>query len=244
MAALVVGIAALGLSAIQVANTMLPRRFTAAQQQQIMGWEVSARWRQLPAGAIFPATTAYAPPEALNDGGRLTLTARRLGIARQASCKQATDAAAAPVLARGGCQTLLRATYVDGTGTYLATVGVAVFPGSAQAAAAQKALSAPALSHAGNPKALAAGVRAATFAGTAAGGFSDGRRQLSGSLSAGPYLVFYTIGYADGRPKVPVSVDGYTYAEMSSMGTGVANSIAGKLSATPPVPHCPGAPGC
>jgi len=244
IAALVIGIAGLGLSAIQVATGLLPRTFTPGQQEQIMAWEVGARWRELPAGAIFPATTTYPPPEVLEDGGPLTLITRRLGIAPQARCPQAVDLAVAPVLTRGDCQALLRATYEDGTGTYLVTVGVAVFPGSAQAATAQQALSSPALSHGGNVDALAAGVQTASFAGTPAAGFTDARRQLSGSLSAGPYVVLYTIGYADGRPTVPVGVDGYTYGEMSSMGAGLASSIAGKLTAAPPVPHCPGATGC
>jgi hypothetical protein len=244
IAALVIGIAGLGLSAIRVATGLLPRKFTPAQQEQIMAWEVAARWRELPAGAIFPATTTYPPPEVLNDGGTLTLTTRRVGIAGQQPCQKAVDLAVAPVLARGDCQALLRATYEDGTGTYLVTVGVAAFPGSAQAAAAQQELSSPALSHGGNVDALAAGVQTARFPGTPAAGFTDGRRQLSGSLSAGPYVVLYTIGFTDGRPTVPVGVDGYTYAEMSSMGTGLASSIAGTLSAAPPVPHCPGATGC
>jgi len=242
--ALIIGIAGLGLSAIQVTTGLLPRKFSPAQQQQIMAWEVNARWRELPAGAIFPATTTYPPPSALDDGGALTLTTSRVGITPQASCQKGVDLAAAPVLERDGCQALLRATYVDGTGTYLATVGVAVFPGSAQAAAAQQALSSPALSHAGDVNALAAGVQTASFAGTPAAGFTDSRRQLSGSLISGPYLLLYTIGYADGRPTVPVGVDGYTDGEMSSMGTGLANSIANKLGATPPVPQCPGAVGC
>jgi len=242
--AAIIGIAGLGLSAIQVTTGLLPRKFTATQQQQIMAWEVNARWRELPAGAIFPATTTYPPPEALNDGGALTLTTSRVGIAPQASCQQGVDLAVAPVLERGGCQALLRATYVDGTGTYLATVGVAVFPGTAQATAAQQALMSPSLSHAGNVNALAAGVQTASFAGTPAAGFTDGRRQLSGSLSEGPYLFLYTIGYADGRPTVPVGVDGYTDGEMSSLGTGLADSIASKLAAAAPVPQCPGAVGC
>ena len=241
---LVIGIAGLALSAIQVATGLLPRKFTPAQQQQIMAWEVAARWRQLSADQIFPATTTYPPPEALSDGGAVTLTTRRLGIAPQASCKQAVDAAAAPTLAADGCQALMRATYVDGTGTYLVTVGLAVFPDSTQAAAAQQALSSPALSHTGNVNALAAGVQAASFPGTQAAGFTNSRRQVSGSLSAGPYVLLYTIGYADGRPTVPVGVDGYTDGEMTSMGTGLANSIVSTLTATPPVPHCPGAPEC
>jgi hypothetical protein len=242
--ALIIGIALLGLSAIQVVTGLLPRKFTPEQQQQIMAWEVAARWRELPASTIFPASTTYPPPEVLDDGGALTLTTHRLGIAPQASCEQAVDAAAAQVLAAGGCQALLRATYVDGTGTYLVTVGIAVFPSSAQAAAAQQALSSPALSHTGNVNALAAGVQAASFPGTQAAGFTNSRRQVSGSLSAGPYMLLYTIGYADDRPAVPVGSDGYTDGEMTSMGTGLANLIVSKLTVPPPVPHCPGAPEC
>jgi len=220
----------------EVHAAMTARKFSVAQQQQIMAWEVAARWRELPAGTIFPATATYLPPTALQDGGSLALTTRRLGIARQEACPQAADPAVAPVLARDGCEAILRATYTDGTGTYLVTVGVAAFPGSAQASAAEQSLTSPQLSQ--------AGVRAFAPPGTLASEFTDARRQLSGSVSEGPYVVLYTIGYTDNRPKVPVNVDGYTYSEMTSMGEGLAGKIADRLSASPPVPHCPGAPGC
>jgi hypothetical protein len=235
---------AVGYSAYQVHAAMTTRKFTPVQQQQIMAWEVASRWRELPAGTIFPAGATYSPPEVLQDGGSLTLTTRRLGIARQAECRQAADAAAAAVLARDGCEAILRATYVDGTGTYLVTVGVAAFPGSVQASAAQQSLTSPQLSDAGASDVVAPGVRAATFAGTPASRFTDARRQLSGSVSEGPYVVLYTVGYTDNRPKVPVDVDGYTYSEMTSMGEGLAGKIADRLATPPAVPHCPGAPGC
>jgi hypothetical protein len=241
---LIIGLAMLGVAAYEVYTGLMPRTFTPAQQQQIMAWEVAARWRELPAGAIFPAATTYSPPQELQDGGSLTLTTRRLGIARQASCQQATDPSVVGLLDGSGCEAVLRATYVDGTGTFLVTVGVAAFPGAAQASAAQQAMSNPRLSHAGQSDVVAPGVRAAAFAGTPASGFTDPRRQVSGSVSEGPYVVMYTIGYTDNRPKVPVDVDSYTYAEMTSLGDGLTSKIADKLSASPPVPHCPGAPGC
>lgn len=241
---LAVAIVTLGYSAYEVHTAMTARKFTPAQQQQIMAWEVAARWRELPAGTIFPPGTTYPPPEALQDGGSLTLSTRRVGIARQAACQQAADAAAAAVLARDGCEAILRATYVDGTGTYLVTVGVVAFPGSAQASAAQQSLTSPQLSQVGKSGVVAPGVRAAMFGGTPASAFTDARRQLSGSVSEGPYVVLYTVGYTDSRPKVPVDVDGYTYSEMTSMGEGLAGKIADRLSAPPPLPHCPGAPGC
>lgn len=242
--ALLVGGAGVILAGLQVQAGLSPRKFTPAQQQQIMAWEVAARWRELPAGVIFPATATYPPPDQLQDGGPLTLAAQRLGIARGVPCQQAADPAAAVILDASGCQGLLRATYVDETGSYLVTVGVAAFPGAAQAQTASQALSAPRPAHAGHPGALVPGVRTATFASTPADGFSDKKRQVSGSVSAGPYIVMYTIGYADNRPKVPVDVDGYTYAEMTGMGQGLARAIARKLTLPPPVPRCPGAPGC
>ena len=239
---MLIGLTAVGVSVYEVYTGMMPRTFTPAQQQQIMAWEVAARWRELPAGTIFPVTTTYSPPAVLEDGGSLNLTTRRLGIARQATCQQATDPSVVSLLGRSGCEAVLRATYVDGTGTFLVTVGVAAFPGAAQASAAQQALSR--LSGTGQSNLVAPGVRATAIAGTAASGFTDTRRQVSGSVSEGPYVVLYTIGYADNRPKVPVDTDGYTFAEMTSLGDGLSSKIADKLSAQPPVPHCPGASGC
>ncbi len=245
LAALVIGIAGLGLSAIQVATGLLPRKFTPAQQGQIMAWEVAGRWREMPAGAIFPATTTYPPPEALNDGGALTLTTRRLGIAhgRRRAVRRLTSPSPRCSRATAARRSCAPPTWTE--------PGPTSSPwGSRSSLAARRpprrngSCPLPALSHAGDVNALAAGLRAASFAGTPAARFTDTRRQLSGSLDAGPYVLLYTIGYADGRPTVPVGVDGYTYAEMDSMGTDLASLIAGKLSAAPPVPNCPGAAGC
>src|SRR5262249_1087675 len=160
--------------------------------------------------------TTYQAPAVLQDSGSLTLTTRRLAIAHQATCERAADPAAAAVLNRHGCQALLRASYIDGTESYLVTVGVAAFASAAQATAAQGALSDPRLTNVGKEGVLAPGVRPAAFPGTAAAGFTDARRQLSGSIHDGPYVLLYTIGYADNRPKLPVDVDNYTYAEMTS----------------------------
>jgi hypothetical protein len=233
---------ALAFSGYQVYSAIMPRTFTAGQQRQIMAWEVTSRWRELPAGTIFPSSATYPLPQELQDGGALTLVTRRLGIAPQATCQQATDPAAAAMLGRDGCEAMLRATYVDGTGSFLVTIGVAAFPAADQASAAEQLLSASASS--AQAGALAPGVRSVAFAGTLASGFTDARRQLSGSISDGPYVVLYTIGYTDGRPKVAVSGDGYTFAEMTSMAEGLAGKIADSLAASPPAPHCPGVPGC
>lgn len=212
---------------------MLPRQFTAQQQRQIADWEAAKRWRELPAGSIFPASVSYPGPQALADPG-LRLSAGRVGIARQASCAGATDAAVAAVLDRDQCAAMLRATYVDGTDSYVVTVGVATMPASAQVAAAARELA----------RVGGAGVRTLPVSGTLAAAFTDRRRQLSGSVAAGPYLIFYTVGYADNRPRVPVAADSYTDAEMTYAGQGIARAVGSVLDGHLPPQRCPGTPGC
>jgi hypothetical protein len=237
-AALILGVAGLAVALTGVAFQLLPRQFSAEQRTRISDWEVGKRWRTMPAGTIFPASLQYAPPTALSDDPKLQLTADRIGIASQASCAAATDpAAVGAALARNGCEAMLRATYVDGTDSYVITVGVAVMPGSAQVNAAKREL-------AGVGGSSGAGVRTVPVAGSLAAAFTDSRRQLSASEVAGPYLVFYAIGYTDGRPSVPVTADAYADAEMTAAGAGVAQAVASQVGKPVPPPTCPGTPGC
>jgi len=222
-----------------LASQAMPRRFTAGQRQQITDWELGKRWRALPASAIFPASASYPPPGSLDDDPSLTLSAQRAGIASQASCAAAADPTAAAVLDRDGCTAMLRATYVDETGSYVVTVGAAVLPGATRAAAAAKAITAD-----GGPAGLGPTVHTVRFAGTLAASFTNERRQVSGVLSAGTYVVLYTVGYADSRPREPVERDTYAYGEMTSSGAGVARAVLSVLAAPVPSPRCPGTPGC
>lgn len=231
------GVAGLILSLVGLAFQVLPRQFTAHQQRQITDWETAKRWRELPAGTIFPASLHYAAPSVLSGDPALRLGADRLGIASQASCAAATDAAVGAVLTRDGCEAVLRATYVDGTDSYVVTVGVAAMSGSAKVSAAEQQLS-------WVVGASGKGVAAVPVAGTLAAAFTDSRRQLSGSIVAGTYLIFYTIGYTDDRPRVPVTADSYADAEMSAAGQGVAQAIASVLDPPESPPRCPGTPGC
>ena len=235
--ALVLGTAGLVLSLVGVASQILPRQFTAQQQRQITDWEAGKRWRDLPAGNIFPALVSYTPPAALDDDPSLRLSAGRVGIAGQASCAAVTDAAVGAVLARNGCGAMLRATYVDATDSYVVTIGVATMPGSAQSEAAARQL-------AGVVGASGAGVQALPVGGTPAAAFIRVRRQLSGTVAAGTYLILYAVGYTDDRPRVPVAADTYADAEMNDAGQGVAQAIGSVLDARVPPPHCPGTPGC
>jgi hypothetical protein len=235
--ALLLGTAGLAASAAGVSAQLLPRKFTAAQQQEIMAWETAGRWRTMSAGQIFPAAVAYQlPGDAFEAGKQLSMTAHLVGIARQATCQAASDPAAAAVLSADRCAAVLRATYADQTDSMLVTVGVAVMPGSTTARAVAGQLSAGLQPH--------PGVRTMPFRDTLAQAFGDPQRQVSWAISAGPYVIMSTAGYADGRPREQVSSDPYASQEMTSFATGVASAVGGRLAAPPKAPRCPGAPGC
>ena len=236
--ALVLGLIGLVISSVGVATELMPRTFSAGQQRQITDWEYGRSWRALSAGQVFPAAVSYQAPAVLDDSS-LLLSARRIGVARQSACGAVTDPAAARVLDRNGCSAMLRATYTDGTDSYVVTVGVAVLPSTTQAEAADAELSDAALVAGIQP-----GVDALSFPGTPAAMFTDQRRQLSGFLRAGTYVALYTIGYADSRPREPVSGDSYTDEEMMAVGSGVAQAALAEVGAPQPAPHCPGTPGC
>jgi len=245
--ALLLGLAGLAISAAGLASQLLPRTFTAGQQQQIESWEIASRWQQLPAGQIFPARVSYQLSAAvLEDTMPLTLDALRIGIGPQSGCGAGvTTTAAATVLRRDGCTAVLRATYADSTGSYVMTAGVAVLPSDAAAAQAAQSLSQLRLTSARTLAAAgpAAGILVVRYHGSAAPMY-DYSQQLSMSFADGPYLVMYAAGYADSRPRVPVAKDRYSDAEMTSLAQGVAQSVADTLAAEPASPHCPGTPGC
>jgi hypothetical protein len=245
--AVALGLAGFVISATGMATQLLPRQFSPAQQLQIENWEIAGRWQQLTAGQIFPASVGYQLSAAvLQDAAPLNLKALRVAIAPQSGCGAGvTTSAAAAVLRHDGCQAVLRATYVDPTLSYVMTVGVAVLPSDAAAAQVGQRLSQPRLTAAHNTQTgrLAAGILVVRYRGTAAAMY-DYSRQISASFADGPYLVMYAAGYADSRPRVPVASDRYSYAEMTSLADGVAQSVADTLAAQPARPHCPGAPGC
>ena len=237
MAALLLGLAGLTASAAGVVVQLLPRRFSAVQAEQLSTWEMLRRWRAWPAGQIFPRTLGYdVPGYALSGHRGLHLTARRAGIARMAHCASAVNAPAAKILTGQGCQVVLRATYVDATRSLVTTVGVAVMPSPAAAASAATALSVG--------SGVRPGVVPVPFPRTIAARFFEPERQLTVATSDGPYLVLSAAGFADGRPRVRISTDGYTDAEMFSLANGLARAVEKPLSAAPAAPHCPGSPGC
>ena len=200
LAGLIVALAGLAGSLAAVVLNVLPRTFSPAQQQKITAWEVGKRWRTWPAGRIFPAVIPYElSPSALESPNGVRLSARRIGIAPQASCTSSADRAASRVLARQGCEAMLRATYQDATGSFAVTVGIAVLPSPGQASQSVHGL----------PPGISAtpSVQAVRFRHTLAASFADPARQLSQAISDGPYLIMSTVGYADGRHKVREAAD-------------------------------------
>ncbi len=144
--------------------------------------EVASRWQRLAAGRIFPPVVTYTT----SDGATASMT--RVGIAPGISCAAGLDARVLPLFRRYGCQGVLRATYLDQSGTIAGTVGVAVLrsPAAAQAVAG-------AMPQQG-------GVRVPVFSGTRAAPFGNGQRQFISASTLGPYVFLFAGGPTDGRP--------------------------------------------
>lgn len=243
------GLAGLVVAGAGVRGQLKPRVFTAAQQKRIMAWEVARRWRITPKAGLFPAvihyqlTIAQTSPSSSKRG--LGLDARRLGIARQASCAKAAGGSK-QLMARlegTGCQAVLRSTYADATSSLIVTAGIAVLKNESGAlATAQYLTGGSAMGRGGPSKELV--LRPFHIVGTPSALYGYRQRQLSWVVAAGPYVVMATVGYADGRPRVQVHEDSYVSQEMMSLARGVAVAIARPLAAAPPVPTCPGVPAC
>lgn len=238
-------LAGLAISAIGIAQQLMPRTFTAEQRHAINGWILGNRWRTLSKVEIFPYRIGYQlPGAAIGSPGALRLSAQRLGIAPSATCAQADGANAQLTreLSASGCQSVLRATYADPTSSMVVTVGVAVlrrWSGTAQAArmlTGRAGLPGMSTTHPVLAPVAVPNSPAALF------GFRQ--RQLSWVLSTGPYLVLATVGFADGRPRGPVRTDAYAFVEMTSLARGVALAVAKPLGAAPPPLSCPGGPSC
>lgn len=240
------GISGLVLSGIGISNQLMPRGFTAAQRQRIEAWDVAGRWRTTPKTKLFPARVRYEiigwP---IGATGSLHLLARRLNIARQATCATAAVGGRKIValLDHDGCQAVLRATYTDATSTMVLTVGVAVLGSENSALSAAHFLTGGVAKGQGDISRHLV-LEPVPVPDTPAAAFHTRQRQLSWVVGAGDYLVLATAGFADGRPKVPIASDSYTYQEMTSLARGVAVDIATPLGAQPQVPTCPGGPGC
>ena len=243
------GLGGLVVAGAGIRSQLKARSFTTAQQKRIEAWEVARRWRVTPKAELFPAVIRYRLTTGQGghggSAGGLNLNARRLGIARQASCAKAAGGShnLMTKLHADGCEAVLRSTYTDASSSFVLTAGIAVLKNEASAlAAAQYLTGGSALRQGGHARQLV--LRPFRVSGTAAALYGYPQRQLSWVVAAGPYLVMATVGYADGRPRVPVYSDVYVSQEMMSLARGVAVRLAAPLGQAPPIPTCPGVRAC
>jgi hypothetical protein len=163
----------------------LTRHATHAEAMAALREQITSRWRRLPAGQIFKPAVTY------NTEKGITAVARRVGIAPAAPCSSAADPEVTHALVSQGCVTVLRATYVDQSGTLASTEGIAVMPSSGAAAKALAAFH----SAAGRHK----GVDAVPFSGTITHLFGNKQRSWFGITASGPYVFLSAGGYTSGR---------------------------------------------
>jgi hypothetical protein len=195
----VLGLGALGGGGFAVARE-LTRPPTSAELNAASATEGQLRWRLRSAGEIFPATVAYSIGSTSDPE-----LAHRIGIAPVTSCAQALDREVADVAAKHGCATVLRATYVDQSGTLLVTVGIVALADNGANAVDS------ALVGINDSK----GVHPVAFPNTVAARFGDAQRQMLATRdSRTSYLFLSTEGWADGRKQVKSSdrVEGFDFS--------------------------------
>jgi hypothetical protein len=213
----------IGMGAVGAGGSLLyleeTRHATTAEANAAGQQELASLWQRMTIGQIFPKTARYTTA---GDPAKATL----IGIAPQSSCAAAADSQVAAALTRSGCVTMLRATYVDQSGTVLATVGIAVMKSTNGAQQAQSAIE-------GLGTEEKAGILAVGFPGTP---FPGSAREDFGFLAGGqgPYVFFYTAGYADGR-STRIQPDNNETAT-TDLGSGVMNSLSNAFTA--PVKPC------
>ncbi len=221
------GVVGLAISISGVSATLFPTAAARAEQRAEAAQRAEyERWHSWPATRIFPETLRY------QGRNNIDLQARRAGIARRGSCSKATDPKVAAILRDAGCVTVLRATYVDVTGTYLVTVGVVVLR---DADAGQNAYTRIAkLTGSTSPSNRPPTVRPVAFPGTLARDFGKTQRFTTTAGYAGPsrYITLATGGYVDGRTYTP-SEDGVYDAYLNRMTAKVAWEIQAGINVTP-----------
>ncbi|MBO2455139.1 hypothetical protein J4573_49195 [Actinomadura barringtoniae] len=205
---LAAALAALGLASIIGGGTAIAaditRKPTAKERDKAGEKEIATRWRRLNAAEIFPTSfepglaTQYAAVNG-NEKDPL-LRSQRAGIAAPAPCAEALDPKLAAVALKHGCSQVLRATYVDSSGTMATTLGIAVMPDSRAVDRAEGAFDSALGTNAAKER---FGVRVVAFPGTPARNFADANRQdfFEGSNGT-PYLFFRSSGWLVARGHV------------------------------------------
>ncbi|WP_245651526.1 hypothetical protein [Streptosporangium amethystogenes] len=199
------------------------RPLTAAEQARYISDDIARRWYTWTADLVFPVELQYIGL------GRVQQYARRVGLAPEVACAAGTDAQVGSVLTRHGCRTLLRATYVDQTSTFVFTVGIAVLADEERRLAASAQLAVD----------DRVGVRPVAFPGTATELFGAAQRQRNAWVGVGPYIVFSAAGYTDGRTRQAIAPEEILHSELWPAAQAVAGRIARALGDEPSaVPQC------
>jgi hypothetical protein len=210
------------LGVVGVLQETRSRPLTVAERARYAEQDVARRWHAWRADAVFPAQVEYLGLS------RVRQYARRVGIAAEARCAAVVDAPVASVLRRHNCRTMLRATYVDQSSTFVVTVGVAVLADEVARVDTGADL----------PVDDRVGVRPVAFPGTVTESFGAAQRQRTAWIGAGPYIVFSAAGYADGRTRESVPVEEIPHSELWPTAQSIAGHIARGLAAPPEIPRC------
>ncbi|MEU6717703.1 hypothetical protein ABZ897_40090 [Nonomuraea sp. NPDC046802] len=198
------------------------RPLTPAEQNQYKQEEIARRWQAWPATGVFPEEVKYLGLD------RAQQYARRVGIAPETECGKGVDASVAGVLESHGCLTMLRATYIDQTASFVITVGVAVLKDEESRVSATEELT----------QDDRVGVLPVAFPGTVTERFGPDQRQRTGWVGAGPYIVFSTAGYTDGRTRAAIPPEEILHSELWPASKSVGNQIAYFLADPPKAPPC------
>ncbi|GIH27334.1 hypothetical protein Aph01nite_56440 [Acrocarpospora phusangensis] len=198
------------------------RPLTGAERAEYVKQDVARRWHDWPATVVFPEELEY------TGLARTQQFARRVGVAPEIPCWAGVDASVASVLNESGCRVLLRSTYVDQSATFAITVGVAVLKDEdARVSAAAKL-----------PVDDRVGVRPVAFPGTVTDRFGAAQRQRSAWVGVGPYIVFVTTGYTDGRTRDSIPPEEALNSEMWPTAQAIGGRVARSLGEEPDVPRC------
>lgn len=194
---------------------------TATERAAAAALAVASRWRNWPAGRIFPPHLGYSTDLLTRE------TAVRIGIGRSDDCRSAIAPDLGRVAEATGCVAGLRASYEDRLLGTVYTVGLLAFPDARHAGAFLSRLRS-----AGSRMPL----RALAFARTASGRFNDAALQVTKTRRMGPYVVLAAAGYADGRS---ARRDGERRPSIFAPAAQLAAEILAPL-ARPVTVHCTG----
>lgn len=198
------------------------RPLTQAERAAYVKEDIASRWHTLPIASVFPEDIAYT---ALGKGQEY---AHRVGVAPESRCRGGLDSPVAAALEGYGCRTLLRATYVDQSSSYAITIGIAVLRDEDAREAAAARL----------PVDDRVGVRPVSFPHTATESFGAAQRQRTGWIGTGPYIVFASAGYTDGRTRDSVPPEEIVHSELWPTAQSIAGRIGRILGEPPDVPRC------